>query len=56
MAIRVSELRDWINTIPPNWEVGIDASWLTLVASAEPGAKYEVTLEVGGKADPKEEE
>lgn len=55
MAVRVSELRDWINTIPPNWEVGIDEGGLTLVARAEPGAKYEVTLEVGGETEPEEE-
>lgn len=55
MALLVSELRDWINTIPPNWEVGIDEGGLTLVARAEPGAKYEVTLEVGGETEPEEE-
>lgn len=56
MAVRASELRDWINTIPPHWHIGIDDGGLTLVARAEPGAKYEVTLEVGGETEPEQKD
>ena len=55
MAVRASELRDWIKTIPPDWSVAIDDGGLTLVATG-PTKKLEVTLEVGGEPEPEEEE
>lgn len=44
MAMKVSEIQDWLNTLDEDDVVGIDESGLTLVSASDP----EAFLEVGG--------
>lgn len=54
MAVRASELRAWINTIPPNWEVNIADGGRALVATG-PTEKFEITLKISNEPKPKKE-
>jgi hypothetical protein len=54
MALRASNVRDWIEAIPPDWTVYIDEGGLTLCARG-PAGDFEPYLEIGGDPEPDEE-
>lgn len=50
MAATIKQLREWLETFPPNWLVAIDEGGLTLVVQGK-NKNTEYSYELGGERE-----